>query len=1087
MPGLKIERRYTKEGLSPFDGIEFTQRVSRIANPDGSVVFEMTNVEVPVFWDQVATDILASKYFRKSGVPQPDGSLGSENSIKQVASRLAGAWMHWGKLGGYFESESDAQAFFDEMCYMIVNQMAAPNSPQWFNTGLFEAYGITNDPDGSWFLNPATRELEQSPHRYARSAASACYISRVEDKLVGPGSIVNFAEREARLFSQGSGSGANFSNVRAAGERLSGGGTSSGVMSFLGFLDKAAGAIKSGGTTRRAAKMVILDADHPEILEFINSKVREEEKVAALAAAGYDTSYEGEAYQTVSFQNANHSVRLPRGFMDKVRNDEVWHLTNRTDGAIRKSLPARQLWDTLASAAWRCADPGVQFDDILNDWNTVADTEAIRGSNPCSEYTHIDNSACNLASLNLGKFFDDNSQVFDVESFSHAVRLWTLTLEITVSMSHYPDPEIALRSFEHRTLGLGYANMGAVLMRAGLAYDSDQSRAVIGAVTALMHNLAYATSAEVASAVGPCDAFAPNRQSMLRVLSNHRRAAYGSLGDRRGIPGYQMLTVEPKGIDHLSLAHTPFANLSDPVLHAADQALKEATRHGLRNAQVTVLAPTGTIGLVMSCDTTGIEPDFALVKMKKLAGGGYMQITNSSVVPALKALGYSPDEIASIETHILGSKTLNGSSAINAESLSRAGFTDEEIDAAASSVRSVSDISWAFTRWALGDDVFTRFGLSFDADGMDLLLAAGFTTDQVTSSSKEICGHLTVEGSKVLRSEHLPVFDCAVECGDGTRVIHWSGHVRALGAASPHLSGAISKTINMPNNTSVQEVREAYEMAYDSGVKAAALYRDGCKLSQPLNSAKSSTAKEDSPVVAVQIVQGMSPSEYYQDQTPPRFRLPNMRFGPTWRFEVGGEEIYLRSGEYPDGTLGEIFIDWGKQGSTLRGITSALSITISQALQHGVPLSRMVKALKGHTFEPRGVVVGHENVKMAASIVDAIIRVIGYYYLGDEDLAQVKTGPTRLDTPLEFRQISSRRTQTGPSSALPEVEPDVSAIRKAVSDTKEDVVTRDSSPIDKKSSERVFGQSCVSCGGQNMIKAGSCQVCGDCGQTTGCS
>ena len=1085
MPGINITRRYTTEGISPFDGIEFSTRSSRIANPDGSVVFEMTNVEVPSSWDQVATDILASKYFRRSGVPQSDGTSGSENSIKQVAKRLAGAWTHWGKVGGYFATEADASSFFDEMCYMIVTQMAAPNSPQWFNTGLFEAYGITNDPDGSWFLNPDTRQLEQSPHRYARSAASACYISRVEDKLVGPGSIVNFAEREARLFSQGSGSGANFSNIRAAGERLSGGGTSSGVMSFLGFLDKAAGAIKSGGTTRRAAKMVILDADHPEIVEFINSKVREEEKVAALAAAGYDTSYEGEAYQTVSFQNANHSVRLPRGFMNKVRNDEMWELTNRTDGAVRRSLPARELWDTLANAAWRCADPGVQFDDVLNDWNTVADTEAIRGSNPCSEYTHIDNSACNLASLNLGKFFDDVKQEFDVDSFSHAVRLWTLTLEITVSMAHYPDPEIAARSFEHRTLGLGYANMGAVLMRAGLAYDSNQSRAVIGAVTALMHNLAYATSAEIAAAVGPCDAFAPNRNSMLRVISNHRRAAYGSLADRRSIPPYEALTVEPNGIDHLSLAHTPFASLTDHVLRAADRALKGATEHGLRNAQVTVLAPTGTIGLVMSCDTTGIEPDFALVKMKKLAGGGYMQITNSSVPAALRALGYSPDEISSIETHILGSKTLNGTSAISAESLMAAGFTEQETDAAASSVLSVSDISWAFTRWALGDDVFKRFGLDGTADGMDLLMTAGFSRDEITSSSKEICGHLTVEGSTVLKPEHLGVFDCAVECGDGTRVIHWSGHVRALGAASPHLSGAISKTINMPNNTSVQEVREAYEMAYDNGVKAAALYRDGCKLSQPLNSAKSSSDEEKESKVTVQIVQGMSPSEYYQDQTPPRFRLPNMRFGPTWRFEVGGEEIYLRSGEYPDGTLGEIFIDWGKQGSTLRGITSALSITISQALQHGVPLARIVKALKGHTFEPRGVVVGHENIKMAASIVDAIIRAIGYYYLGQDDLVQVKTGPTRFDNPLEFRQISSRRTQTGPASALPEAGPDLALLRKVVSEASHTQEASHDTFVG--SQERVFGQSCISCGGQNMIQAGSCQVCGDCGQTTGCS
>lgn len=1094
--GIAVQRRFTTQGADPFHGIEFTFRTSRIQNPDGTAVFEMTNVEVPASWDQVATDILASKYFRKAGVPQTDASgapvlddagrpvLGAENSVKQVAMRLANAWRVWGLRGGYFASEQDADAYRDEMAYMIVTQMGAPNSPQFFNTGLFEAYGIVNDADGSWYFDEELGEARLSAHRYERSAASACYISRVDDKLVGDGSIFDFATREARLFSQGSGSGANFSYIRATGEKLSGGGTSSGVMSFLKFLDRAAGAIKSGGTTRRAAKMVILDADHPEIEEFIWCKVREEDKVRALASAGYDTSYEGEAYQTVAFQNANHSVRIPRHFMEKVRAGESWDLVNRTDKLVRKTMPARDLWNQVAEAAWQCADPGVQFDDILNDWNTVADTEALRGTNPCSEYTHIDNSACNLASLNLVRFFDDDRQTFDVDGFSHAVRLWTLTLEITVTMSHYPDRTVAERSFEHRTLGLGYANMGAMLMRAGIAYDSEQARSVIGAVTALLHNLSYATSAEMASVVGPCDAFAPNRNSALRVLRNHRRAAYGSLADRRDVGAYEGLTVEPHGIDHLVLAHTPFAELSESAIAAADDAVAEATRNGLRNMQVTVLAPTGTIGLLMNCDTTGIEPDFALVKMKKLAGGGYMQITNASVRPGLVALGYSADDVDAMEEYLLGTKSLDGQTAVSAASLREKGFTEDEIAAARTSVLSVADLTWAFSSFALGDDVFARFGIEAAAGGAALLAAAGYTAAEVTASSKAICGNLSLEGCEILKKEHLPVFDCAVECGDGERVIHWSGHVRALGAAAPHLSGAISKTINMPNSVSVAEVREAYEMAYSHGVKAAAIYRDGCKMSQPLNSAKSSSATEEGAVPAASvkvIVQGMSPNEFYEDETPPRFRLPNMRFGPTWRLEIGGEEIYLRAGEYPDGSLGEVFIDWGKQGSTLRGITSALSITISQALQHGVPLSRMVKALKGHTFEPRGVVVGHENVKMAQSIVDAIVRVLGYYYLSDDDLVQVKTGPTRASTALEMRQAVSRRTQTGPTSALPEIAPVIPSPATPVS----------AAPAvehhDTEGSERLFGEACAVCGGQHMIRAGSCKVCGDCGSTTGCS
>ena len=1082
--GLTSPRRYTTSGMDPFKGVQFTTRASRIGSADGTAVFEMAGVEVPESWDQVATDILASKYFRKAGVPQTkaDGTLildergnvvlGAETSVKQVALRLANAWRIWGVRGGYFASDADADAYRDEMAYMIVTQMAAPNSPQWFNTGLSEAYNIISDPDGSWFYDEESGEVKESAHRYERSAASACYISLVEDKLIGAGSIFEFATREARLFSQGSGSGANFSHIRATGEKLSGGGTSSGVMSFLSFLDRAAGAIKSGGTTRRAAKMVILDADHPEIESFIWSKVREEEKVKALRDGGFDASYEGEAYQTVAYQNANHSVRIPRDFMNQVATDGPWQLKNRTDGKVRKEMKARDLWSQLAEAAWRCADPGVQFDDTLNDWNTAADTEPLRGSNPCSEYTHVDNTACNLASLNLGKFFSHDKQEFDTDSFAHAVRLWTLTLEITVSMAHYPDPLIAARSYEHRTLGLGYANMGAMLMRAGLAYDSAEARAVVGAVTSLMHNLSYSTSAEVAQAVGACKAFEQNRSSTLRVLRNHRRAAYGSLADRRGVAPYENLTVLPGGIDHMVLAHTVFADLSDRVTTAADKAVEMASMNGLRNMQVTVLAPTGTIGLVMSCDTTGIEPDFALVKMKKLAGGGYMRITNSSVLHGLRALGYKQSQIDSIEEWMLGTKTLDGRTAVSRASLVEVGFTDTEVDAAAAAVSAMSDLTWAFAAHVIGEEAYTRMKLDPTVGGSTLLKTAGFSYDEITASSKTICGHLTVEGAPDMKPEHLAVFDCAVECGDGTRVIHWSGHVRALGAASPHLSGAISKTINMPNSVSVDEVQQAYELAYQYGVKAAALYRDGCKMSQPLNSAKSADADTTS-IAAVlkqrETTPGMSPREYYEGVTPPRFRPPNPRFGPTWRLEIGGEELYLRANTYEDGSVAEVFLDWGRQGSTLRGVTSALSIVISHALQRGMPLEDLVKAFRGHTFEPHGIVTGHDNLKMASSVIDAMARILGHQFLGRDDLVQKPA-----QRPAMAPQPAHPTPEKLPMPSTPEI-----ASPEA---------TRGASITEPSSSEgqKVYGQACSSCGG-TLIQAGACLCCSACGTSLGCS
>lgn len=1092
--GMKVTRHFTRDTKDPFSLFTWVKRSSKIATSGGSAVFELSEVEVPDTWDQVAVDILASKYFRKTGVPlfddnlspilDSDGTLktGSERSLRQTAARLAGAWTIWGIRGNYFADSDSANAFHDEMIYMLCAQLAAPNSPAWFNVGIFEAYGIIQDPDGSWYYDEASSTTKQSTHRYERTGLNACFISEVKDQLVGEGSIFEFMEREARLFSQGSGSGANLSNLRATGEPLSAGGSSSGVLSFMKVLDAAAGAIKSGGSTRRAAKMVILDADHPEIEDFIWSKAKEEKKAAALIAAGYDPSYEGEAITSVAFQNANHSVRLNAGFMQAYRDDSPWYLINRTNHAVNRTIMARDLFDQISAAAWECADPGLQFDDIINDWNTVADTERLHGTNPCAEYTHVNDTACNLASLNLVGFYDDSLAVFNTESFNYAVRLWTLTLEIQVSMSHYPARVIAEKSFLHRPLGLGYANLGALLMRSGLPYDSPEAVAVMGALTALMHHRAYATSAELALATTPASAWENNQESFARVIRNHRRAALGSLNDSP----YEALTVSPLGIDHDMLSTTPFANLTSSVLKAADDSQTGITT-GYRNAQVTVLAPTGTISLVMGCDTTGVEPDFALVKIKKLAGGGYMRIINSSIVPALTRLGYTPTQIERIIAYALGTKTLTGLTPISDVSLLRAGLSPSEIALANQALNYASDVSQAFEPHVLSSETFARYPVS---NGYALLRHLGFTDDDILVSSKEICGHLTLEGAPDLLKDHLPVFDCAVECGDGTRAISWRGHINALAAVAPHISGSASKTVNLPNSASVADIKDAYLSAYDLGVKCVAVYRDGSKITQPLNSAKSSASDEPDEDINLgedsnpfaqmlhSLTPGMSPTQFYKGNPVPRFRPPNPRFGPTWRFVVGGEELYLRVNTYSDGSPAELFLDWGSQGSTLRGMTSALSIALSHALQRGMPIEDLVRAFRGQTFEPNGIVVGHDNLKMATSVVDAVARILGHYFLGRDDLVQIPGGLTA--TQVGYGRLSPDQAEA--------------TIDQAMASPATSILPETDQEIDKAHAilaagqgQRLFDRTCSTCGSHHMIKAGSCYVCGECGNTTGCS
>lgn len=627
--GLTFSRRFTRDDVNVFDQFEYDYRSSVIRNPSGEIVFEMTNVEVPKQWSQIATDILAQKYFRKAGVPQPDGKPGRETSIKQVAHRMANCWKVWGVRYGYFASDADAQIFYEELVYSILNQACVPNSPQWFNTGLFESYGISGKPQGHYYVDQNDGQLKKSTSAYERPQPHACFILSVEDDLVNDGGIMDLWVREARIFKYGSGVGTNFSSIRGEGEKLSGGGTSSGLMSFLKIGDRAAGAIKSGGTTRRAAKMVCLDLDHPEIMEFINWKMEEEKKVGALIAAGYPSDYEGEAYKTVSGQNSNNSVRIPNSFFEKLENDEDWELKARSDGRVMKKIPAKEVWNQINYAAWRCADPGTQYDTTINEWHTCPSGGRIRASNPCSEYMFLDNTACNLASVNLRRFYDETSNNIDVEGFEYSCRLWTTVLEISVLMAQFPSKEVAQLSYDYRTLGLGFANLGSMLMVMGIPYDSEEARGIAGAISAIMTGTAYKTSAEIAGVLGAFPKFEENREAMLKVMRNHRLAAYDA-------DEYEKLQIKPQGIkakycpDYLLTAAT----------RAWDDAVQLGEKYGYRNAQSTVIAPTGTIGLVMDCDTTGVEPDFALVKFKKLSGGGYFKIINQSVPAALKNLGY---------------------------------------------------------------------------------------------------------------------------------------------------------------------------------------------------------------------------------------------------------------------------------------------------------------------------------------------------------------------------------------------------------------------------------------------------------------
>ncbi len=1171
---MKFSRLFTKDGISPFDLFKYTKRTSVLRNPDGSVVFEANDVEVPTSWSQMATDILAQKYFRKAGVPMFDENgkpvlddegkqvLGSEKSIKQVVHRLANTWKDWGHKHNYFDTDEDAKIFYDELVYMLVNQMAAPNSPQWFNTGLHNEYGITGNKQGHYYVDPETKKINKSKDAYSRPQPHACFIQSVTDDLLNEGGIFDLSTREARIFKYGSGTGTNFSNIRALGEPLSGGGISSGLMSFLKIFDRAAGAIKSGGTTRRAAKMVILDIDHPDIEEFIAWKAREEEKVAALVAGSrinkaflqaivdeainngadrksnkrlntliqralhrgtplniidrtldlvsqgftslafeeFDTYYEGEAYLTVSGQNSNNSVRISNEFMQCVENDEMWELKYRTTNETIKTIRARDLWDKINMSAWKSADPGVQYDTTINEWHTCPESGRINASNPCSEYMFLDDTACNLASLNLMKFYDEATGHFLVDEYLHSIRVWTVVLEISVLMAQFPSKEVAQKSFDFRTLGLGYANIGTLLMVNGIPYDSPEALAMTGALTAMLTGQAYATSAEMAKELGTFDKYDMNKDHMLKVIRNHRRAAYNEAPAK-----YEDLTVRPMGIN---------PKYVDEKLVAAakevwDKALDLGTEHGYRNAQVSVIAPTGTIGLVMDCDTTGIEPDFAVIKYKKLSGGGYFKIVNQSVRKALLKLGYGNKQIEDIEKYSKGHGTLVGCPHINKKALEAKGFTQEQLNAIEPQLASVFDITFAFNKWSLGEDFLKSLGF-FESDYNDpkfnLLKRLGFADAQLDAANDYVCGTMMIEGAPHLKDEHLPVFDTANKCGKkGQRYIHHMAHVRIMAAAQPFISGAISKTVNMPAEASVSEIGEVYMTSWKSMVKAIALYRDGSKLSQPLNTTNYSDLDE---VIALgdenTLDETKGPKEVQEiiadriHYKLVRHKLPKKRSGHIREAYVGGHKVFLRTGEYEDGSIGELFIDMYKEGASFRGLLNSFAILASKALQYGVPLEELVDSFTFTRFEPAGLVDGHEAIKNATSVLDYVFRSLGYDYLGRNDFVHVNAvDEDKHNDDDDEKPNSSTPRAIDHDDTLPSVVEDlesevVTELVAAATDTISNGTngTATAKMTVSKDDAIAFGytgEQCAQCGSARVKRNGSCTVCEDCGSTSGCS
>jgi ribonucleoside-diphosphate reductase alpha chain len=1431
--GATFKPRYTELGADALKNVVWERRQSLITNPDGSVVFKMEGAEIPAEWSQLATDIVISKYFRKAGI-KGDKEVG-ETSVRQVVYRIAHTIRAAGEnLGGYFATKQDADVFEAELTWMMTNQYGAFNSPVWFNCGLFHEYGITGS-GGNWAWSDAEATVSETANAYERPQCSACFIQAVPDDLMG---IYELVKSEARLFKYGSGTGSNFSAIRGRQEKLSGGGTSSGLMSFLEVLDRAAGATKSGGTTRRAAKMVCLDMDHPEIEDFIQWKTREERKAKALIAAGYESDFNGEAYHTVSGQNSNNSVRVTDEFMRAAASGGKWQTIARTTGKVVETLNAAELWDKVAQSAWACADPGVQYDSTINHWHTCPNSGKINASNPCvtgdtlvsgadgwvridsllqrasrvvgsdgelhsiapafqtgvkpvyrlttksglelkltgdhrvftlnrgdvpacelsrddvlplgrpafgqtaldgrlgeflglavgdgclmgeqqtamitlapeeaelaryvhqrlssfknehaadgraardteitspqgtlrfgtsarcvvdelirlavldagsehkafkaptfgldrastaailrglftadgtvanygeksqyvsldstslqllqqtqllllsfgikaklyrdrrpagqtmallpdgkggrkeypvqqlhslrisrasrvvfekeigflpgspkaaalaklnadvaayadpltdrvesfvflgeqpvydltepethhfvagglvvhncSEYMFLDDTACNLSSLNLTKFLNDQGK-FDVEGYRHAVDVFFTAQEILVDLSSYPTKGIAQNSHDYRPLGLGYANLGTLLMLQGIPYDSDKGRAIAGALTAILCGRGFAVSAEIAASKGAFAGFAKNREPMLRVMRQHQEAAYAI--DRDQCPEY----------------------LWKAAAEDWDTAVKLGDRHGYRNAQATVLAPTGTIGLLMDCDTTGIEPDFALVKFKKLAGGGYFKIVNQSVPEALKRLRYSEAQISEIVAFVSGTNTLLGAPHVNRAALKQKGLNDEDLTKIENALAGVFDLGLAFAPWVLGRDTYERLGVSSDKlaqHGFSLLRYLGFNAAQVEEANDVIIGRMTIEGAPHLRDEHYAVFDCANRCGrTGQRYLAPMSHVKMMAAAQPFLSGAISKTVNLPNDATVEDVRAIYEEGWKLGLKAVALYRDGCKASQPLSTSSNekTESKEQAaeaaaaaavlaaPAVQAALAQVGRPEGH-------RTRLPQKRKGFTQEAHVGGHKVFLRTGEYEDGTLGEIFIDMHKEGAAFRSLMNCFAMAVSVGLQYGVPLSTFVEQFTFTRFEPHGVVSGHPNIKFSTSIVDYLFRVLGVEYLRRYDFAQVKPSEDAgsIEDPTQPKMVAAdagSSTSIAPPSPS-SIPPETLAAAKA---NAAPYAAEGHGALDAQL-EEMMGDApvCDGCG-HITVRNGACYKCLNCGNSMGCS
>jgi ribonucleoside-diphosphate reductase alpha chain len=904
--GLKFERFFTDGRISPFDAVEWEKRTALIGNEKGVTIFRQEGVEVPKNWSQTATNIVTSKYFH--GKP---ASKERETSVRQLIGRVVNTIVRWGEEGGYFLDSPSREAFRDELTHLLVEQKMSFNSPVWFNVGV-----------------------------QPKPQCSACFINSVDDSME---SIMGLTRTEGMLFKWGSGTGTNFSALRGSREALSGGGIASGPVSFMKGFDAFAGVIKSGGKTRRAAKMVILNVDHPDIVEFIECKYKEEQKAHALIREGYDPAIDGEAYTSIFFQNANHSVRVSDEFMRAVEQDRDWWTKNVTDGQPSEKLRARDLLHKMAESTWHCGDPGMQYDTTVNRWHTCKNTARINASNPCSEYMFLDDTACNLASLNLMKYVN-SSGTFDVEAFRHAVDVTITAQEILVDFASYPTPKIAENSHNFRPLGLGYANLGALLMSMALPYDSDQGRDVAGAVTALMCGEAYAQSARVAERMGPFPGYPVNREPMLDVIRMHRDAMRG---------------IKPEHVQpQLFLA----------AQESWDNALALGELHGYKNSQVTVLAPTGTIGFMMDCDTTGIEPDLALVKYKKLVGGGVIKIVNNTVPSAMMRLGYTPEQTSEIVAYI----------------------------------------------------------------------------DQ----------HSTVEGAPHFQAEHLPVFDCSLAPAGGGRSISWSGHVKMMAATQPFLSGAISKTINMPEESTIEEIMDAYLESWKLGLKAVAIYRDNSKKSQPLNAGgekKDDKKEKAAEALAAAVVEPMQRELFQRAQ---REKMPAERASVTHKFSVGGHEGYITVGLYEDGRPGEVFIKMSKEGSTLSGVMDGLALTISIGLQYGVPLKIFVDKLLNTRFEPSGI-TANANIRFVSSVLDYIARWLGGRFISTDYLKLNGAAPEAISAPAAVPAAPAVRAAEALSSKTP-------------------------------SNAHEGAPTCSECG-MLMVPNGACYKCENCGSTSGCS